>query len=68
MAFEKCNHADSCHHIQLSPLRYYYDDDWGVRGNKVWYSENGKEHAAQLCVCLDCGTVLVVEEGENDIK
>ena len=57
-----------CGHINHTPLIYYYDDDWNVRGSKVWYKGNdGKVHEGELTVCLSCGTVFV-RENDNDIK
>lgn len=45
----KCNH-------ELEELKYFYDDDWGVKGNKVW-TKQGKEKT--LCHCKKCGQVFV---------
>ena len=57
-----------CHHSNNTPLIYYYDDDWGVRGSQVWYKgSDGEAHEGQLMVCLSCGTVFV-RENDNDIK
>ncbi len=70
MAYEYAHKPNLCQHDRISPLKYYYDDDWGVRGTKVWYKEDGEEHAAELCMCLDCGAVFTMpwEDEENDIK
>lgn len=68
MAYEYAHKPNLCQHDRISPLKYYYDDDWGVRGTKVWYTENGKEYRAELCMCLDCGTVFTMPWEENDIK
>lgn len=58
---------NTCLHQNNTPLRYYYDDDWGIRGSKVWYTDpNGNEQTGELTVCLDCGTVFV--KPWNDIK
>ena len=57
-----------CGHSNHTPLIYYYDDDWGVRGSKVWYKgSDGKSHEGELTVCLDCGFVFV-RQNDNDIK
>lgn len=57
-----------CYHSNHTSLIYYYDDDWGVRGSKVWYKgSDGKQHEGQLNVCLSCGMVFV-KENDNDIK
>ena len=57
-----------CDHTNHTPLIYYYDDDWGVRGSKVWYKgSDGKSHEGELTVCLDCGFVFV-RQNDNDIK
>ena len=66
MLFNKC-HAIACNHDNHRPLRYYYDDDWGVKGSKVWVTDDeGIEHTLELQVCLSCGTVFVKEY--NDIR
>lgn len=58
----------SCNHSNNTPLIYYYDDDWGVKGSKVWYrGSDNKVHEGELTVCLSCGTVFV-KENDNDIK
>jgi hypothetical protein len=46
-------------HVDVAPLDYYYDDDWGYKGNKVWF----KGCEARLHVCLVCRTVFI-----DDIK
>ena len=57
-----------CGHINHTPLIYYYDDDWGVTGSKVWYKgSDGKVHEGELTVCLSCGFVFV-RQNDNDIK
>ena len=70
MAYENAHRMHICPHSRMSSLKYYYDDDWDIRGTKVWYTEDGKEHAAELCMCLDCGAVFTMpwEDEENDIK
>lgn len=68
MAFENAHRMHTCQHSRMSPLKYYYDDDWNVRGTKVWYNEDMKEHPAELFMCLDCGTVFTMPWEENDIK
>ena len=68
MAYEYAHRPSFCPHDRISPLKYYYDDDWGVRGTKVWYTENGKEHTAELCMCLDCGIVFTMPWEENIIR
>ncbi len=52
-----------CEHKTKVPLDYYYDDDWGHTGSKVWYNDpnlGGKRIEGQLRVCIDCGQVFVV--------
>ena len=57
-----------CGHSKHTPLMYYYDDEWGIRGSEVWYKgSDGKEHEGELNVCLSCGMVFV-KENDNDIK
>ena len=46
------------HHTTIE-LQYYYDDDWGHKGSKVWFADC----EAKLYVCLHCKTVFV-----DDIK
>ena len=55
------------HDRRMSSLVYYYDDDWGSRGTKVWYNSNHREYRGELCVCLDCGLVFV-QPREEDIN
>lgn len=43
------------HTHNLSPLNYYYDDDWGHRGNKAWGS---KGQNLRLYYCKKCRQVL----------
>lgn len=52
-------HALTCNHMHSAPLQYYYDDDWGVKGSKVWFTAEEKYHTGELHVCLDCGAVFV---------
>ena len=52
----------ACDHKTKVPLDYYYDDDWGHIGGKVWYNDpnqGGKRIEGQLRVCIDCGQVFV---------
>ena len=52
-----------CEHKTKVPLDYYYDDDWGSKGSKVWYNDpnqGGKRIEGGLKVCVDCGQVFVV--------
>ena len=51
---EKCNH-------ELEELKYFYDDNWHVKGSKVW-TKQGKEKT--LCYCKKCGR-LYVDIGSN---
>lgn len=68
MDFDKVHAFDCSHTKNTTPLIYYYDDDWGVKGSKVWYKgSDGEIHEGQLTVCLSCGTVFV-KENDNDIK
>ena len=53
----------TCDHKTKVPLDYYYDDDWGVKGDRVWYNnpnQGGKRIEGQLRVCVDCGQIFVV--------
>ena len=45
----KCKH-------DLEELKYYYDDDWGVRGSIAW-GKQGKEKTFHYC--KKCGQVFV---------
>ena len=52
-----------CDHKTKVPLDYYYDDDWGFKGDQVWYknpNQGGQRIEGQLRVCIDCGQVFVV--------
>ena len=52
----------ACEHKIKVPLKYYYDDDWGFKGDQVWYSDpnqRGPYKEGRLCVCIDCGQVFV---------
>ena len=47
-----------CDHKIKVPLSYYYDDDWGFKGDEVWYNDpnkGGKRIDGRLKVCVDCG-------------
>lgn len=46
-------------HNNAIKLEYYYDDDWGYKGSKVWFGNS----EANLYVCLQCRTVFI-----DDIK
>jgi hypothetical protein len=57
-----------CGHSNHTSLSYYYDDEYGVRGPKVWYKgTDGEPHEGVLTVCLDCGVVFV-KPIDNTIK
>ena len=45
----KCKH-------DLEELKYYYDDDWGVRGSIAWGKQD-KEKTFHYC--KKCGQVIV---------
>ena len=52
-----------CEHKIKVPLDYYYDDDWGFKGNQVWFNDpnkGGQRREGQLRMCIDCGQVFVV--------
>ena len=52
-----------CDHKIKVPLDYYYDDDWGFKGDQVWYkdpNQGGKRIEGRLKVCVDCGQVFAV--------
>ena len=52
-----------CDHKIKAPLSYYYDDDWGFKGDEVWYNDPNKGDKridGQLKVCVDCGQVFAV--------
>lgn len=56
-----------CNHGNHTSLNYYYDDDWGVKGSKVWFTgKEGNYVTGELNICLDCGAVFV--KPWNDIK
>ena len=42
-------------HKNVKELLYYYDDDWGYKGSKVWFGNC----QATLYVCPICHTVFV---------
>lgn len=44
----------------LQGLKYYYDDDWGVKGSKV-FDESGHKNIGNLVYCPNCGTVKVIK-------
>ena len=51
-----------CDHKTKVPLKYYYDDDWGFKGDQVWYNDPNQGNQCvegQLRVCIDCGQVFV---------
>lgn len=49
----KCNNCNS----DLKPLNYYYDDDWGHKGNQVWMNQYTQE--IRLFACPKCGNVQI---------
>ena len=52
----------ACDHKIKVPLDYYYDDDWGFKGNQVWFNDpnkGGQRREGQLRMCIDCGQVFV---------
>ena len=52
----------ACDHKTKVPLDYYYDDDWGFKGNQVWFNDpnkGGQRREGQLRMCVDCGQVFV---------
>ncbi len=51
-----CNECGS----SLQGLKYYYDDDWGVKGSKV-FDESGNRNIGNLVYCSNCGTVKVIK-------
>jgi len=49
---------------KLSPLNYYYDDDWGHKGNMVWDGFSNKKK--RLYYCPECGLVYaLISDGEK---
>lgn len=48
----KCNNCNT----KMEKLKYYYDDDWGHKGTKVW-SDKGTEMILKFCP--KCGNVQV---------
>ena len=53
---EQCNHPDEA----LTPLFYYYDDGWDMKGNYVFARQVpgvGRVERHQLMLCTVCGTV-----------
>lgn len=60
--------SSTCGHSNHTPLLYYYDDEWNIKGSEVWYKgSDGEVHEGELNVCLSCGMVFV-KENDNDIK
>lgn len=52
----------ACDHKTKVPLDYYYDDDWGFKGDQVWYNDpnqGGQRIEGRLRMCIDCGQVFV---------
>ena len=52
----------ACEHKIKVPLKYYYDDDWGFKGDQVWYrdpNQGGPYKEGRLCMCIDCKQVFV---------
>lgn len=45
----------------LRGLKYYYDDDWGVKGSNV-FDESGHKDIGSLAYCPKCGTVKVIDK------
>ena len=48
-----------CEHKTKVPLDYYYDDDWGFKGNQVWFNDpnkGGRRREGQLRMCSICGS------------
>lgn len=44
--------------VDLEETKYYYDDDWGHRGSKVWsFRREGTSRCTEriLYVCPQCG-------------
>lgn len=51
-----------CNHKTKVPLDYFYDGDWGRKGDKVWYNDpnqGGRRKEGRLCMCIDCGQIFV---------
>ena len=48
----------------LRGLKYYYDDDWGVKGSKV-FDESGHKNIGSLAYCPNCGTVKLIDKKEK---
>lgn len=49
-----------CNH-DLEELKYYYDDDWGVRGSIAWDKQGNKK---TFHYCKKCGQVFVKDRIE----
>lgn len=47
--------------VALEPLDYYYDDDWGHKGNKV-FDYDGNEKI--LYHCPECGLIYALEKNK----
>lgn len=50
-----------CKH-EFEEVRYFYDDDWGYKGSKVW---DGKWKEKRLCACKKCGAVFIQNAEEE---
>ena len=51
-----------CDHKTKVPLKYYYDDDQGFRGDQVWYNDpnqGDQRKEGRLRMCIDCGQLFV---------
>lgn len=44
---------------ELEKLNYYYDDDWGHKGNKVWDNRNNEK---ELLSCPKCGLLYALRK------
>lgn len=55
-----CNHPERA----LTPLYYYYDDDWGHKGNLVWSRSTpgigGPIEECSLMLCTRCRAVVAI--------
>lgn len=46
----------------LTKLNYYYDDDWGYKGSKVWDNHNNEK---ELYHCPECGLVYALKNDKD---
>lgn len=61
----RCINLQKCKlcNTNLNRLNYYYDDDWGYKGNEVWDSQDNEK---ELFCCPKCGLVYALKIIKED--